>query len=242
MVLKKVVAGWARFGVLDSLVRTILSQNTTDKNASRAYAALKIAFPSWEDVSDSFFQVDRYNQNRNHSCDIEFGVPSTLTLVALCWLQIQSSFCQPSSFYHSAIPTRPLFWDSAFRPSPLCPSAIMLFCRSTILPFCYSSILPFRQIAIQPSQTNQPFNLPNQLCHSAILPFCQSFILPFCHPGPCRRPSRPRIHHPLRRVGRNKRQKNKGDSGHPPIGTRRTLSRVLAQNEYRRNQGRIGSI
>lgn len=36
--------------VLDSLVRTILSQNTTDTNSKRAFASLKLAFPTWEDV------------------------------------------------------------------------------------------------------------------------------------------------------------------------------------------------
>ncbi|GAQ89783.1 hypothetical protein KFL_005620010 [Klebsormidium nitens] len=36
--------------VLDSLVRTILSQNTTDTNSKRAFASLKQAFPTWEDV------------------------------------------------------------------------------------------------------------------------------------------------------------------------------------------------
>lgn len=33
---------------LDALVETILSQNTTDKNSSRAFSNLKRAFPSWE--------------------------------------------------------------------------------------------------------------------------------------------------------------------------------------------------
>jgi endonuclease-3 len=31
-------------------VRTILSQNTTDTNSSRAFAGLKAAFPEWEAV------------------------------------------------------------------------------------------------------------------------------------------------------------------------------------------------
>ena len=34
--------------VLDALVGTILSQNTTDVNSHRAFASLKAAFPSWE--------------------------------------------------------------------------------------------------------------------------------------------------------------------------------------------------
>jgi endonuclease III len=36
--------------LLDELVGTILSQNTTDANSSRAFRALKAAFPSWEAV------------------------------------------------------------------------------------------------------------------------------------------------------------------------------------------------
>ncbi|KAK4264289.1 hypothetical protein QN277_025489 [Acacia crassicarpa] len=36
--------------VLDGLVRTVLSQNTTEANSQRAFASLKSAFPTWEDV------------------------------------------------------------------------------------------------------------------------------------------------------------------------------------------------
>lgn len=36
--------------VLDSLVRTILSQNTTDTNSVRAFKSLKAQFPAWESV------------------------------------------------------------------------------------------------------------------------------------------------------------------------------------------------
>ena len=36
--------------VLDSLVRTILSQNTTDRTSARAFASLKEALPTWEAV------------------------------------------------------------------------------------------------------------------------------------------------------------------------------------------------
>lgn len=39
-----------RIAVLDSLIRTILSQNTTDKTSIRAYAELKRRFPEWEGV------------------------------------------------------------------------------------------------------------------------------------------------------------------------------------------------
>ena len=40
----------SRHLVLDALVGTILSQNTTDVNSHRAFAALKAAFPTWEEV------------------------------------------------------------------------------------------------------------------------------------------------------------------------------------------------
>ena len=36
--------------VLDSLVATILSQNTTEGNSRRAFAQLKHRFPTWEEV------------------------------------------------------------------------------------------------------------------------------------------------------------------------------------------------
>ncbi|XP_027333046.1 putative DNA glycosylase At3g47830 [Abrus precatorius] len=36
--------------VLDGLVRTVLSQNTTDANSQRAFASLKSSFPTWEHV------------------------------------------------------------------------------------------------------------------------------------------------------------------------------------------------
>ncbi|CAA0836100.1 Putative DNA glycosylase [Striga hermonthica] len=36
--------------VLNGLVKTILSQNTTELNSERAFASLKTAFPAWEDV------------------------------------------------------------------------------------------------------------------------------------------------------------------------------------------------
>lgn len=38
--------------VLDSLVGTILSQNTTDANSSKAFHNLKRSFSSWEEVRD----------------------------------------------------------------------------------------------------------------------------------------------------------------------------------------------
>lgn len=40
----------ANESVLDGLVRTVLSQNTTEVNSQRAFASLKSAFPTWEDV------------------------------------------------------------------------------------------------------------------------------------------------------------------------------------------------
>lgn len=36
--------------LLDELIGTILSQNTTDKNSSRAFESLKTLFPTWEHV------------------------------------------------------------------------------------------------------------------------------------------------------------------------------------------------
>lgn len=38
---------------LDELIKTILSQNTTDKNSHRAFAALKDNFDSWEELLDA---------------------------------------------------------------------------------------------------------------------------------------------------------------------------------------------
>jgi endonuclease-3 len=35
---------------LDSLIATILSQNTNDENSGKAYAALRAAYPTWRDV------------------------------------------------------------------------------------------------------------------------------------------------------------------------------------------------
>lgn len=43
--------------VLDGLVSTILSQNTTDLNSQRAFASLKSVFPTWEEVSFFFVFV-----------------------------------------------------------------------------------------------------------------------------------------------------------------------------------------
>lgn len=41
--------------VLDGLVRTVLSHNTTEANSQRAFASLKSAFPTWEDVCFACF-------------------------------------------------------------------------------------------------------------------------------------------------------------------------------------------
>ena len=38
---------------LDSLIGTILSQNTNDKNSDAAYDAMRKAFPAWEDVMNA---------------------------------------------------------------------------------------------------------------------------------------------------------------------------------------------
>ncbi|PNX84868.1 endonuclease iii-like protein [Trifolium pratense] len=39
--------------VLDGLVRTILSQNTTETNSQKAFVSLKSLFPTWEHVHDA---------------------------------------------------------------------------------------------------------------------------------------------------------------------------------------------
>ncbi|MFO7976108.1 MAG: endonuclease III [Candidatus Hydrogenedentota bacterium] len=38
---------------LDGLIATILSQNTSDTNSKRAYAAMRAAFPTWKDVMNA---------------------------------------------------------------------------------------------------------------------------------------------------------------------------------------------
>ena len=43
----------ARKSILDSLVRTILSQNTTDKTSAVAFARLKEGLPTWSQVLDA---------------------------------------------------------------------------------------------------------------------------------------------------------------------------------------------
>lgn len=45
------VDGVAGETVLDGLVSTLLSQNTTESNSRRAFESLKSAFPTWEHVS-----------------------------------------------------------------------------------------------------------------------------------------------------------------------------------------------
>lgn len=42
--------------VLDGLVRTILSQNTSDVNSDRAFQSLKAAFPTWEEARTADLQ------------------------------------------------------------------------------------------------------------------------------------------------------------------------------------------
>jgi endonuclease-3 len=42
-----------RLPPLDELVLTILSQNTSDRNCERAYAAMRDRFPTWEEVRDA---------------------------------------------------------------------------------------------------------------------------------------------------------------------------------------------
>jgi endonuclease III len=45
--------GHRRLPALEELVLTILSQNTSDGNRDRAYAAMRRRFPTWEDVRDA---------------------------------------------------------------------------------------------------------------------------------------------------------------------------------------------
>merc|ERR1712028_87910 len=45
--------GAIRTGVLDSLVRTMLSQNTTDATSAVAFANLKLALPTWKQVLEA---------------------------------------------------------------------------------------------------------------------------------------------------------------------------------------------
>lgn len=46
-------ANHSQQSILDSLVRTMLSQNTTDKTSLRAFKSLKAKFPSWEEVLEA---------------------------------------------------------------------------------------------------------------------------------------------------------------------------------------------
>ncbi|KAI9097571.1 hypothetical protein K1719_025342 [Acacia pycnantha] len=64
--------------VLDGLVRTVLSQNTTEANSQRAFASLKSAFPTWEDVcsDDDERNVDIvYEPPRDGPTLWEIGIP-----------------------------------------------------------------------------------------------------------------------------------------------------------------------
>lgn len=54
-------SGEEKESVLDGLVSTILSQNTTDANSTKAFASLKSLYPTWQNVSGSlilFFQLN----------------------------------------------------------------------------------------------------------------------------------------------------------------------------------------
>lgn len=46
-------SGEEKESVLDGLVSTILSQNTTDTNSRRAFASLKSLYPTWQNVVDA---------------------------------------------------------------------------------------------------------------------------------------------------------------------------------------------
>lgn len=43
--------------VLDGLIRTVLSQKTTEVNSERAFGNLKCAFPTWEQVKIFLFLI-----------------------------------------------------------------------------------------------------------------------------------------------------------------------------------------
>ena len=45
--------------VLECLILTILSQNTTDVSRDKGYAVLKDRFPTWEDVLNADVKADR---------------------------------------------------------------------------------------------------------------------------------------------------------------------------------------
>lgn len=65
--------------VLDGLVKTVLSQNTTELNSQKAFASLKSAFPTWEDVSFLGFL--------SFSCQFFLFSPRfALMDIAICWL------------------------------------------------------------------------------------------------------------------------------------------------------------
>lgn len=46
---------------MDGLVKTVLSQNTTEVNSERAFESLKSAFPTWEDVCKPFCLILFFN-------------------------------------------------------------------------------------------------------------------------------------------------------------------------------------
>lgn len=56
--------------VLDGLVGAILSQNTTEVNARRAFTSLKSSFPTWEDVCSYCIYISLGLLNFCNSCFI----------------------------------------------------------------------------------------------------------------------------------------------------------------------------
>lgn len=71
--------------VLDSLVGTILSQNTTDNNSKRAFASLKQAFPTWEEVRSTL--------------EIGLGCVTMLRFLIVSYLLLHVSFSAVKSVW-----------------------------------------------------------------------------------------------------------------------------------------------
>lgn len=66
--------------VLDGLVQTLLSQNTTDSNSARAFASLKSAFPTWEHVRFSPIHSPKYKKIGKLAIEFAHIIESVLTI------------------------------------------------------------------------------------------------------------------------------------------------------------------
>ncbi|KAL6973286.1 DNA-(apurinic or apyrimidinic site) lyase, partial [Sarracenia purpurea var. burkii] len=76
--------------VLDGLVSTILSQNTTDANSRRAFASLKSAFPTWEDV---FAAESKSIENAIRCGGLAPTKASCIKNILSCLLQKKGKLC-----------------------------------------------------------------------------------------------------------------------------------------------------